>query len=263
MAFENFIGTNTCGYSPVLHLSRNSGSTSLDAITPIKGKGNGKASSSKKEKHANYTCQYCNKKGHIKPDCQKRKKDEADGKKKEKESGSCTKAVNSHVVETTASIQEVNDIGVSLCTVTKLCWLMDSRATHYITPHWSDFVTYQSVKGIICLSDKQGTVISQLGVGTAAYTSLEGIYITSKDVIYAPNIGNQILLLRSILDKGASIPFHSQGFDIIVNKNIVASGYHEGCLFWVNSNSRAPNMHSGESTTLHTWHQHMGHICPT
>ena len=37
-----------------------------------------------------------------------------DGKRKDKESGSGAKAINSHVVETTASIQEVNDIGVSL-----------------------------------------------------------------------------------------------------------------------------------------------------
>ena len=123
-----------------------------------------------------------------------------DIKKKDKESGSSAKAINSHVVETTASIQEVNDIGVSLCTMTKLCWLMDSGASHHITPHHSDFITYQSVKGSICLSDKQGTVISQLGVGTAAFTSLEGICITLKDTIYAPNVGNCILSLRSILD---------------------------------------------------------------
>ena len=131
-------------------------------------------------------------------------------------------------METTASIQEVNDIGVSLCAATKLCWLMDSGATHHITPHHSDFVTYQSVKGSIHLSDKQGTVISQLGVGTAAFTSPEGICITLKDTIYVPNVGNRILSLRSILDKGASVPFHSQGFDIIVNKKVIASGYCEG-----------------------------------
>ena len=85
----------------------------------------------------------------------RRKKDKADGKKKDKESGSGAKAINSHVVKTTASIKEVNDIGVSLCTVTKSHWLMDSGATHHITPHHSDFVTYQPIKGSICISDKQ------------------------------------------------------------------------------------------------------------
>ena len=48
---------------------RNGGSASLNAIAPIKGKGNGNISSSKKEEHTNLTCHYCNKKGHIKPDC--------------------------------------------------------------------------------------------------------------------------------------------------------------------------------------------------
>ena len=86
---------------------------------------------------------------------------------------------------------------------------MDSGATHHITPHCSDFITYQSVKGTIHLSDKQGTVISLLGVGTAAFTSQKGIHITFKNTIYMPNVGNCILSLGSILDKGASVPFHS------------------------------------------------------
>ena len=85
---------------------------------------------------------------------------------------------------------------------------MDSGATHHITPHHSIFVTYQLVKGTIHLSDKQGTVISQLGVGTGVFTSLEGICITLKNTIYVPNVGNCIISLRSILDKGASVPFH-------------------------------------------------------
>jgi hypothetical protein len=137
---------------------------------------------------------------------------------------------------------------------------MDSRATHHITPHHSDFVTYLPIKGTICLSDKQGTVISQLGVRTAAFTSPQGVQIMLKDAIYAPDIGNCILSLRSILDKGAAIPFHSCGFDIIVNKKVVASGYREGCLFWVDSDTGALSVHTGGTTTLHTWHQHMGHM---
>jgi hypothetical protein len=182
-----------------------------------------------------------------------------DNKKKEG-SNSSAKAVNSHVIETTTSIQEVNDIGVSLCAVRKLHWLMDSGATHHITPHCSDFVTYLPIKGTIHLSDKQGTVISQLGVGTAAFTSPQGVQIMLKDVIYAPDVGNCILSLRSILDKGAAIPFHLHGFDIIVNKKVVASGYHEGRLFWVDSSSGALSTHTGGITTLHTWHQRMGHM---
>ena len=42
------------------------------AKAPVKGKGKGK-----KRDHSGLTCHYCNKVGHIKPDCRKRKKDEA------------------------------------------------------------------------------------------------------------------------------------------------------------------------------------------
>jgi hypothetical protein len=91
-------------------------SSSLNAAAkaPIKGTGKGK-----KKDHSNLTCHYCQKKGHIQPDCCKKKKDDADKKKKE-ESGSSggNKAANSHVlVPTSASIEEVNDnVGVALYT---------------------------------------------------------------------------------------------------------------------------------------------------
>jgi hypothetical protein len=60
--------------------------------------------------------------------------------KKEKESGSGTKAANSHVLVATpstewgASIEEVNDIGVALYAAERVRWMMDSGATHHITP---------------------------------------------------------------------------------------------------------------------------------
>ena len=59
------------------------------ARAPVKGSGKGKG---KKRDHSGLTCHYCNKVGHIKPDCRKRKKDEEDAKKA---SGSGNKAANS------------------------------------------------------------------------------------------------------------------------------------------------------------------------
>ena len=58
---------------------------------------------------------YCNKKGHIKPDCQKKKKDEVE-KKKEEASLSNTghKSANSHVQEARIMQIDSNDISVSL-----------------------------------------------------------------------------------------------------------------------------------------------------
>ena len=78
----------------------------------------------KKKEYSDLTCHYCNKKGHIKPECRKKKKDEADKKKKEDASSGSKgdKAANSHIlVQSTATICEVddNDISVSLCAADK------------------------------------------------------------------------------------------------------------------------------------------------
>ena len=92
------------------HSGPSGSSLNAAAKAPIKASGKGKG----KKDHSNLTCHYCNKKGHIKPDCCKRKKDE-ENKKKEEGSSSSAKATNSHVhVPSTASITEVNDIGVAL-----------------------------------------------------------------------------------------------------------------------------------------------------
>ena len=131
-----------------------SGSASLNAAraAPIKTKGKGKG-----KDHSGLTCHYCQKKGHIKPNCRKLKKDEADGKKKEEGSSAGSKSANSHVlVETMASIMEVtdNEISASLYAAWSDCWMLDSGATHHITPHKSDFSSYTPQTGSVRLGDK-------------------------------------------------------------------------------------------------------------
>jgi len=83
---------------------RSGTSAALNAAhAPIKSDGK-----KKKRDHSNLTCHYCNKKGHIQPDCRKKKKNDS-GKKKKEEGSSGSKAANSHVLVPTASIEEVND----------------------------------------------------------------------------------------------------------------------------------------------------------
>ena len=92
----------------------NSSLNSAKKAAPIKAQ--------KKKNHADLTCNYCKKKGHIKPDCRKKKKDEEASKKEETTDSKGSKAANSHIlVPSTATITEVddNDISVSLCAAEK------------------------------------------------------------------------------------------------------------------------------------------------
>src|ERR1700730_12429393 len=97
---------------------------------PIKANG-------RKKDLTDLTCHYCNKKGHIKLKCWKKKRNEVQKKKKEKaasssSSSSGTKATNLHIlVSTTTTIMEVedNEITVSLYTAAKQRWMLDSGVT--------------------------------------------------------------------------------------------------------------------------------------
>jgi hypothetical protein len=209
-------------------------STSLNTMAkaPIKGTGKGK-----KKDHSNLTCHYCQKKGHIQPDCRKKKKDDADKKKKE-EGGSGSggnKAANSHVlVPTSASIEEVNDnIGVALYTAKRVRWMMDSGATHHITPHRSDFKDYTLCKGSVCLGDK--STIDQVGVGSVVFTTNLGTPITLSNVLHIPQVKTRFMSTRALAQKGAEVSFTQSSFKIVVNQCCVAEGYLEDNLYWLDA----------------------------
>jgi hypothetical protein len=233
-------------------------STSLNTMAkaPIKGTGKGK-----KKDHSNLTCHYCQKKGHIQPDCCKKKKDDADKKKKE-ESGSSggNKAANSHIlVPTSASIKEVNDnIGVALYTAERVCWMMDSGATHHITPHRSDFKDYTLCKGSVCLGDK--STIDQVGVGSVVFTTSLGTPITLSNVLHIPQVKTRFMSTRTLAQKGAEVSFTQSSFKIVVNQRRVTEGYLEDNLYWLDASSIGLNAHVKSAATLDTWHQRMGHM---
>ena len=236
---------------------RRSGSSesSLNAAraAPIK-------SSGKKKNHSDLTCHYCDKKGHIKPDCRKKKKDEAERKKKEdaSTSNSGNKAANSHVQE--ASIVEIdNDISISLYAAGKSRWMMDSSATHHITPHRSDFTDYTPIKGTIRLGDTSKA--DQVGLGTVTFRSPQGHKITLSDVLHVPSVRTRFLSAGAILDKNAAILFEPNEFQIIVDQRCIAKGYREDKLFWLDITDIFLNAHiKGVTAPLHIWHQHMGHM---
>jgi hypothetical protein len=234
-------------------------STSLNTMSkaPIKGTSKGK-----KKDHSNLTCHYCQKKGHIQPDCRKKKKDDADKKKKE-EGGSGSggnKAANLHVlVPTSTSIEEVNDnVGVALYAAERVHWMMDSGATHHITPHQSDFKDYTPCKGSVRLGDK--STIDQVGVGSVIFTTSLGTPITLSNVLHIPQVKTRFMSTRALAQKGAEVSFTQSSFKIVVNQHRVAEGYLEDNLYWLDASSIGLNAHVKSAATLDTWHQRMGHM---
>ena len=236
-------------------------STSLNAArAPVK------SGKKKKKEHANLTCHYCSKKGHIQPDCRKKKKDDADKKKKEEEGNnaaeSSKKAANAHVhVPTTASIEEVNDdeLRVGLYTASRTRWMMDSGATHHMTPFKSDFADYTPCNGSVRLGDK--STVDQVGVGSVVFKTSQGAEITLTNVLHIPQIKTRFLSTRALVQRGATVLFNKSSFEIAVNQRSIGSGYLENNLYWLDTSTASLNALTRSVTLpLHVWHLRMGHM---
>ena len=136
---------------------------------------------------------------------------------------------------------------------------MDSGATHHITPCRSDFKDYSLINGTIHLGDK--STVDQIGVGTVIFKSPQGYKITLSNVLHVPAVKTCFMSTRALAQKGASVSFDNRGFKIIHNGHCVAIGYLENNLYWLNAKGNSLNAHiGGVATSLHTWHQHMGHM---
>jgi Pol polyprotein len=183
------------------------------------------------------------------------KQDDSPNKKKE-EGSSSSKAANTHIlVPTTASIEEVNDdLTAALYTAdAKPCWMMDSGATHHITPCRSDFKDYSLVKGTICLGDK--STVNQIGVGSVIFKSPQGYKITLSNVLHVPAVKTCFMSTHALMQKGALVTFIKRVFQIVLKECCVAIGYLKDNLYWLDAEGIFLNAHTGGATTsLHTWH---------
>src|SRR6266403_1399563 len=185
--------------------------TSLNKIAPIKQKGD-KADKSKVK------CFYCQKPGHRANECCK-KKDAEEKEKKEKGKGNgtqATKAVNTHIG--TAKIEEINDnedLTVSLYAALRSRWMVDSGATHHITPHHSDFLSWSPAKGAVSLGGH--AEISQIGTGSVAIRPSGGDRIVHlHDVMHVPNAGARYFSVSALMQKGGHILFKDQKLTISI-----------------------------------------------
>jgi hypothetical protein len=66
--------------------------------------------------------------------------------------------------------------------------------------------------------------------------------------------------MHALAQKGADVTFTKDSFKIVVNQRHVADGYLENNLYWLDAARIGLNAHVKSATSLHTWHQCMGHI---
>lgn len=98
-------------------------------------------SSSSPNKYKELTCHYCNKRGHIQPDCRSRTKDRANGIFK-----SVKPPTLAHFADPTGTVHLFNVTtltGVTTSLNFASTWFLDSGATWHMTPHKHWLVQYE------------------------------------------------------------------------------------------------------------------------
>ena len=137
----------------------------------------------------------------------KRKKDTEEKAKDTKQKGSSSKSVNTHI--NTATIEEIddnNDLPILIYAAARSRWMVDSGATHHISPHRSDFISWTPTKGKVSL--RGHAEIDQIGTGTVEICPLGGDKIVPlQNVMHVPDAGARYFSVSSLMQKGGQITF--------------------------------------------------------
>jgi hypothetical protein len=121
--------------------------------------------------------------------------------------------------------------------------MVDSSATHHITPYQLDFTSWAPAKSTISLSGH--TEIKQIGSGKVVTKLVGGdqsIQLTLHNVMHVPEAHMCYFSVGALLCKGGRILFKNMGFEISMQDHLVAKGYMEDNLFWFDSTNAALNV---------------------
>ena len=162
----------------------------------------------------------------------------------------------------TATIEEIddnNDLPISIYAAARSRWMVDSGATHHISPHRSDFISWTPTKGKVSLGGH--AEINQISTGTVEIRPLGGDEIVHlQNVMHVPDAGAHYFSVSSLMQKGGQITFKDRKLTISVRGQQITQGYQEGNLFWINTSNTS--LHAINTVALSTdlWHERMGHM---
>ena len=136
---------------------------------------------------------------------------------------------------------------------------MDSGVTHHMSPYKTDFADYALCQGTVRLGDK--STVDQVGMGSIVFNMSQGAQITLTNVLHIPQLKTRFLSTRALVQRGATVLFAQDSFEIAVNQRRIGSGYLENNLYWLDASMTSLNAHTRRAAIpLHVWHQRMGHV---
>jgi len=181
---------------------------------------------------------YCNKEGHWKNECYKRKGD------LQKSSG------EGHLAF----------MGYTKPEMGKADWIIDSGASRYLTTRHELLEDYISIIPT-SITIGNGNEINGIGQGNIRLQIPSGI-ISLSGVLYVPDIGSNLISVASIVDQGFQVEFTSTGCSVSKRNTARVIGQWEGNIYFVRGLQEialAGLSKPKDHTTREVWHHRIAH----
>jgi transposase InsO family protein len=246
-------------------------------------KGAAKSRSKSRGKYADYECHHCHKKGHLKWQCRKWKKEKKKGKqqaqKHDSDSDSDAGQISSVAEDIVVVIDAENEANLchSCSTVEKIAiasdgaavnhvngdeivWIPDSGATIHATSHREYFTNYTPGDyGVVKMGNNDRAAI--IGSGDVHLVTANGAKLVLKSVKHVETLRLNIISV-GLLDKdGYSSKFGDGQYKLTKGNMIVGKGKRISNLYHVYANLSSVSVNALEKEDpCVLWHKRLGHM---
>ncbi|MCO5606802.1 hypothetical protein L7F22_060993 [Adiantum nelumboides] len=197
-------------------------------------------------------CYYCHKKGHMKKDCYKFKRDkkkDSDDKRKgknasdDREANTLTSDKGKCIVDSEEPKALTHDSDGDICYASNLCptllvatnssyeqdWIVDLGASFHVTPHKEWFSSYECRHGMVRLGTNYACDI--IGAGKIKLSLLNGSIFTITNVRHVPKLTERLISTGQLDDVGYHTTFGNQSWKLCKGSLVVMRGNKCGTLY--------------------------------
>jgi transposase InsO family protein len=157
-------------------------------------------------------------------------------------------------------------------------WLMDSGATHSMTPHRSNYISYTRGSLLITVANGETTMAEGYGdilVDLPTTTASEPESFMLKDVWYVPELDCNLLSVPQLLTQGIATVFAGQGGALLKQSKIIAGIDLKERKFWLRTTNEISLAYQkslivanvvtalatkGKKLSSKTWHRRLAHL---